>query len=128
MIFKKENPVLNIDLTKKGIVLEVLETSSPHLTCEVCRRLKTEIIKITDNSCGYMGWICKDCMRKAVIKDADLISQNEWHQRRWEVLQKYQQELPEPYRTDICDILANGFPRSWVEKKLREQKGGNHES
>ena len=37
---------------------------------------------------------------------------------RMDVLQKYQKGLPEPYRTRVCNILANGraYPHSSLEE------------
>jgi hypothetical protein len=32
----------------------------------------------------------------------------DFYRRRCEALQAYQRELPEPHRTAICNILANG--------------------
>ena len=31
-----------------------------------------------------------------------------WYERRMDAFQAYQHQVPEPYRTVICNILANG--------------------
>jgi hypothetical protein len=38
-------------------------------------------------------------------------AQKSFYEERMDALQRYQKELPEPYRTEICNILANGKPR-----------------
>lgn len=35
----------------------------------------------------------------------------DFYELRMNALQKYQKELPEPHRTIICNILANGTPK-----------------
>lgn len=37
----------------------------------------------------------------------------EWYGKRMDAIQKWQMTLPEPYRTQICDILANGKMREF---------------
>jgi hypothetical protein len=61
-------------------------------------------------------------MKATKLKDDEIKSlyfSVAWHKERWETLQAYQHCLPEPYRTEICDILANGSPRSVGGTTLR---------
>lgn len=34
-----------------------------------------------------------------------------FYTERMDALQRYQKDLPEPYRTELCNILANGRPK-----------------
>lgn len=47
-------------------------------------------------------------------------SVNDFHTPRWNSLQKFQKQIPEPYRTLVCDILANGKIDWVVRSDLRE--------
>lgn len=40
-----------------------------------------------------------------------------FYTERMDALQQYQAELPEPHRTYVCDILANGQKRTWPVKE-----------
>ena len=48
-------------------------------------------------------WGCPRCL-------AELRRSLEFYKTRTNEIQKYQKELPEPHRTVICNILANGKP------------------
>jgi hypothetical protein len=44
---------------------------------------------------------------------AELRERIKFYARRLAALQSYQPSLPEPFRTAVCDILANGSERTW---------------
>jgi hypothetical protein len=45
------------------------------------------------------------------LRDNFVQHATEFYSTRMTALQEYQKDLPEPYRTEICNILANGRPR-----------------
>jgi len=45
----------------------------------------------------------------------------EWHRGRWNLVQKWQATIPDPYRQEICDILANGKSYRWVERMKSDE-------
>jgi hypothetical protein len=59
----------------------------------------------------YMGeWLSDpSSITDAVIQlEERLVHKIKFYENRLNLIQKYQKELPEPYRTQICNILANG--------------------
>lgn len=43
----------------------------------------------------------------------------EWYKERLDALQEWQKTLPDPYRGECCDILANGIIAPW---RIRDEK------
>ena len=65
--------------------------------------------------------ICKDDLQKAEeigaisfemsAKVNFMLGSIAFYKLRMEAFQEWQKELPEPYRTECCTIIANGQPR-----------------
>jgi len=47
-----------------------------------------------------------------IARVRELDHSRRFHQRRMDEFQRWQKDLPEPYRTECCNILANGKRRA----------------
>lgn len=56
------------------------------------------------------------CAEAVKWHEKDVMSIKQFYLRRMNALQKYQANLPEPYRTEICNILANGVSKITKEE------------
>lgn len=64
-------------------------------------------------------YVCIPCTVKsrhewceqARASQRDQINTRLFYGERMDALQRYQKELPEPHRTIVCNILANGRPK-----------------
>jgi len=65
-------------------------------------------------------WACCDWPGRAIrakYKITELQRSLEWYKTRLEAMQQWQSVLPEPYRTECCDILANGKIAPWRQMR-----------
>jgi hypothetical protein len=56
------------------------------------------------------SWACCNWPRRAIIAEHDVARANErteFYKSRVDIFQEWQRTLPEPYRTECCNILAN---------------------
>lgn len=56
-------------------------------------------------------WACCDWPMKAARLEHTVervAASRDWYKQRVDRLQEWQKTLPEPYRSQCCDILANG--------------------
>jgi len=71
--------------------------------CEICKKeIEWNSVKIP---------LCDECLSSkelVAVEIRRLLFFVSWHSSRWQALQRWQHTLPEPYRSECCDILANG--------------------
>ena len=59
----------------------------------------------------------EDCVAVMKAKIYSLERSAEFHQVRMSALQKWQATIPDPYRIECCDILANGAVGHWRKRE-----------
>ena len=73
---------------------------------------REELLKnIEEVGTWYMGeWLSDPAtITDAIIQlEERLVRKIKFYEDRLNLIQKYQKELPEPYRRQICNLLANG--------------------
>jgi hypothetical protein len=87
--------------------------------------VKEELIKTIASLRASLATLTseRDALKGEVEKgEKRLENTRNFYEPRMNLLQKYQMELPEPHRTAICDILANGSIRASLHPKPEEGK------
>ena len=82
-------------------------------------RLTEDAKPTTEEAPGTHRWALQNCEELLKIRTDELrrsAQSREWHKTRLEAIQAWQHTLPDPYRQEVCDILANGEVAPWHQR------------